>query len=252
MKIRSPRSARNAGFLALALVGVSLSGLLAAHPALAANDALARFPTIHGNTIVFEAGGNLWKVGLSGGEAERLTADPGYDEMPRFSPNGQWIAFTGQYDGQNDVYVMPAAGGQVKRLTWHSDITAHAPLRWGPNSMVVTWTPDSKNVVFMSRRDIFNSWFGRLFEIPVTGGLATPLPLPKGGMLTYNADGTKIAYNRIFRNFRTWKDYYGGLAQDVWIYDFNAKKVQQITHWKGTDVDPMWYGDTIYYASDQG
>ncbi|MGH8128633.1 MAG: S41 family peptidase, partial [Gammaproteobacteria bacterium] len=214
--------------------------------------ALMRFPTLHGSTVVFEAGGNLWQVGIGGGAATRLTADPGYDQMPRFSPNGQWIAFTGEYAGQTDVYVMPATGGDVKRLTYHSDVTPHAPLRWGPNNMVVTWTPDSKNIVFLSRRDTYNSWFGRLFEIPVDGGLPTALPLPKGGVMSYNADGTKIAYNRIFRNFRTWKHYYGGLAQDVWTYDFKTKKAERITHWKGTDVDPMWYGDTIYYASDRG
>ncbi|MGH8274416.1 MAG: S41 family peptidase [Gammaproteobacteria bacterium] len=258
MPIRSPRSARKAHFpayfLAFTLAGATLIGLLAAHPALAAGNALVRFPTLHGKTIVFEAGGNLWKVGIGGGTAERLTADPGYDQMPRFSPDGKWIAFTGQYAGQDDVYVMPAAGGAVKRLTFHSDVTAQAPLRWGPNNMVLTWTPDSKNIVFLSRRDIFNSWFGRPFEVPVTGGLPTELPLPKGGMMSYNADGTKIAYNRIFRNFRTWKHYYGGLAQDVWIYDFKTKKVERITHWKGSDVDPMWdtSNDTLYYISDRG
>jgi len=224
-----------------------------ATPALSApQSALVRFPTLHGDNIVFEAGGNLWKVGMGGGTATRLTADPGYDQLPRFSPDGKWIAFTGEYSGQTDVYVMPASGGDVKRLTYHSDVTPHAPMRWGPNNMVVTWTPDSKNVVFLSRRDTFNSWFGRLFEVPVEGGLPTALPLPKGGMMSYDADGTRIAYNRIFRNFRTWKHYYGGLAQDVWTYDFKTRKTQRITHWKGTDVDPMWYGDTIYYASDQG
>ncbi len=224
-----------------------------APPALSApQHALMRFPTLHGKTIAFEAGGNLWQVGIGGGAATRLTADPGYDQLPRFSPNGQWIAFTGEYSGQTDVYVMSATGGNARRLTYHSDVTPHAPLRWGPNNMVVTWTPDSRNIVFLSRRDTYNSWFGRLFEVPVTGGLPTALPLPKGGMLSYNATGTKIAYNRIFRNFRTWKHYYGGLAQDVWIYDFKTKKTERITHWKGTDVDPMWYGDTIYYASDEG
>ncbi len=224
----------------------------AAQAQAAGQQALVRFPTLHGNSIVFEAGGNLWKVGMAGGEARRLTADPGYDQLPRFSPDGKWIAFTGEYAGQTDVYVMPADGGPVKRLTYDSDVTPHAPLRWGPNNMVVTWTPDSKKVVFLSRRDTYNSWFGRLFEVPVSGGLPTAMPLPKGGMLSFNADGTKIAYNRIFRNFRTWKHYYGGLAQDVWVYDFKTKKVDRITHWKGTDVNPMWYGDTIYYASDEG
>ncbi|MGA7966221.1 MAG: S41 family peptidase [Gammaproteobacteria bacterium] len=241
-----------------AILGAGAGALFAsltlfAAPAMSApQSALVRFPTLHDSTVVFEAGGNLWKIGIDGGAATRLTADPGYDQMPRFSPNGQWIAFTGEYAGQTDVYVMPASGGDVKRLTYHSDVTPHAPLRWGPNNMVVTWTPDSKNIVFLSRRDTYNSWFGRLFQVPVDGGLPTALPLPKGGVMSYNTDGTKIAYNRIFRNFRTWKHYYGGLAQDVWTYDFKTKKAERITHWKGTDVDPMWYGDTIYYASDEG
>ncbi len=255
MRIRSPRLLIRAHGMSAALLGGALLALAApfAHAAPATiEQALVRFPTLHGKTIVFEAGGNLWQVGLSGGEATRLTADPGYDEMPRFSPNGQWIAFTGEYAGQTDVYVMPAGGGTVRRLTYKSDVTPHAPLRWGPNNMVVTWTPDSQNVVFLSRRDTFNSWFGRLFEVPVTGGLPKALPLPKGGMMTYNTDGTQIAYNRIFRNFRTWKHYYGGLAQDVWTYDFKTKQARRITHWKGTDADPMWYDNTIYYASDEG
>jgi tricorn protease len=232
----------------------SLLALIAARSARAADNALVRFPTIHGQTLVFEAGGNLWKIGLKGGTAVRLTADPGYDEMPRFSPDGKWIAFTGEYAGQNDVYVIPAAGGAAKRLTFRSDVTPHAPLRWGPNNMVLTWTRDSKDIVFLSRHDIFNSWFGRPFEISVKGGLPSEIPLPKGGVMSYNGDGTKIAYNRIFRNFRTWKHYYGGLAQDVWIYDFKTKKVKRITHWKGNDMDPMWdaQNNTIYFISDRG
>ena len=249
MSLSSRRFAAFGVGTALLLAGLALF----APTALGAPQrALIRFPTLHGDSIVFEAGGNLWKVGIGGGTATRLTADPGYDQMPRFSPDGKWIAFTGEYSGQTDVYVMPADGGEVKRLTYRSDVTPHAPMRWGPNNMVVTWTPDSKHIIYLSRHDVFNSWFGRYFEVSVDGGLPTEVPLPKGGMMTYNADGTKIAYNRIFRNFRTWKHYYGGLAQDVWTYDFKTRQSQRITHWKGSDIDPMWYGDTIYYASDEG
>src|SRR5438034_697063 len=111
-----------------------------------------RFPTLHGSAIVFEAHGNLWQVSRGGGVASRLTADPGYDLMPRFSPDGSSIAFTGFYQGNQDVYVMPADGGAARRLTFHSDVVENAPVRWGPDNMVVTWTPDSKNVVFLSRR----------------------------------------------------------------------------------------------------
>jgi tricorn protease len=254
MSIRSHQAGKKTGIGIVFAFLLAFAGFLAHPAAQAAENALPRFPTLHDNTIVFEAGGNLWKVGIKGGEAARLTADPGYDQMPRFSPNGKWIAFTGQYAGQTDVYVMPAAGGAVKRLTYHSDVTENAPLRWGPNNMVVTWTPDSQSIIFLSRRNVFNTWFGRPFEISVNGGLATEVALPKGGMMSYNADGTKIAYNRIFRNFRTWKHYYGGLAQNVWLYDFKTKKATQITHWKGNDMDPMWdsASNTIYYISDRG
>ena len=213
---------------------------------------LTRFPTLHDHTIVFEAAGNLWKVDRSGGMAQRLTSDNGYDLMPRFSPDGSTIAFTGEYDGNVDVYTMSASGGPVKRLTYHSDVVERAPTRWGPDNMVLSWTPDGKGVDFISRRKTFNSWFGQLFTVNKEGGLPQQMPLPKGGTLSYSPDGGKIAYNRIFRNFRTWKRYYGGLAQNIWIYDLKSHKSEQVTHWKGTDTYPMWYQQKIYFASDRG
>lgn len=216
------------------------------------NKVLCRYPTIYGNKIVFESGGNLWSVNSSGGAAQRLTADRGTDLMPRFSPGGKTIAFTGDYDGNTDIYTIPAEGGKVTRLTFHSDITKNPALRWGPDNMVVTWTPNGKEIVFLSRRNTFNPWFGRLFYISAKGGLPEQMPLPKGGLTSFSPDGNQIAYNRIFRNFRTWKDYYGGLAQDIWIYNFKTKNVERITTWKGTDTYPMWYKNTIYFASDRG
>lgn len=228
------------------LTMVSSCLLAAEHPVL------MRFPTLHGNTIVFESGGNLWKVQREGGVATRLTSEAGMDIMPRFSPDGKTIAFTGEYDGNTDVYTIPADGGAATRLTFHSDVVKDAPMRWGPDNMVVTWTPDGKNILLLSRRDTFNTWFGRLFLVSKDGGLPTALPLPKGGLTSYSPDGTRIAYNRIFRNFRTWKKYYGGLAQDIWIYDFKTRHIERVTNWKGTDTFPMWYHDTIYFASDRG
>ena len=211
---------------------------------------LMRYPTLSGNAIVFVAHDNLWSVPRAGGTASRLTADAGRDVMPRFSPDGRWIAFTGEYQGNRDVYVIPAGGGTARRLTFTSDIVPEATLRSGPNNMVVTWTPDSKGIVFLSRRMAWNNWINRLFTVPVSGGLATVMPLDRGGFLSYSPDGKQIAYNRIFRNFRTWKRYDGGLGQDIHIYDFESRKLTQVTDWPGTETFPMWYGKTIYFLSD--
>ena len=234
------------GVLAILLLGGSL-GL----PVRAAeNSAFMRFPSLHGDTVVFEAHGNLWRVNRAGGVASRLTSEPGFELMPRYSPDGKWIAFTGRYQGNRDVYVIPSAGGAVRRLTYHSDVIDDAPLRWGPDNMVVTWTPDSKNIVYLSRREAWNSWYGRLFRVAVDGGPSQALPLDSGGLLSYRADGKQIAYNRIFRNFRTWKRYDGGLAQNIDIYDFETGKLTHLTDWSGTETAPMWYGNTIYFLSD--
>src|SRR5579872_3053346 len=121
-----------------------LLGAVAANAQAQSSDhTLMRYPTLHGDTIVFVAHDNLWSVPRSGGVASRLTTDPGHDALPRFSPDGKWIAFTGEYQGNRDVYIIPAAGGPVRRLTFTSDVVPAAPLRWGPDNMVVTWTPDS-------------------------------------------------------------------------------------------------------------
>ncbi len=212
---------------------------------------LLRYPTIHGNDVVFVAAGNLWRVARTGGRATRLTSDPGQDIMPRFSPDGRWIAYTASYQGNQDVYVIPAAGGEARRLTFHSDVVPAAPVRWGPDNLVLTWTPDSRNVVFMSRRTAWNASAGRAFTVPLAGGLATPLPLDREGFLTYGPDGHSIALTRTFRDFRTWKRYDGGLAAKIFTYDFNSKVLTQVTTWHGTDTSPMWYGGKIYFLSDR-
>jgi tricorn protease len=233
-------------------LALTIAAFLATPGAQAAPKALMRFPTLHGQAVVFASGGNLWRVGLEGGVAQRLTTDAGMDLVPRFSPDGKEIAFTGDYDGNTDVYVIPAEGGPVRRLTFHSDVVKRAPTRWGPDNMVVGWTPDGKDILFLSRRTTFNSWFGQLFLVSRNGGLPRQFPVPRGGTTSFSPDGAKIAYNRIFRNFRTWKGYYGGLAQDVWIYDLGTHALERVTDWKGTDTFPMWFHDTLYFASDRG
>ena len=217
---------------------------------------LIRYPTMHGNTVVFEAGGDLWETTLNGGVATQLTSDSGFDMAPHFSPNGKWVAFTGWYEGNTDVYVIPAAGGRVKRLTYHSINEKVGPnkLRPIPDNIVLGWTPDSKNVVFLSRRTSFNPQVMHAFKVPVGGGLPKQLPLPWTGPLSFNANGHEVAYNKLSRVYRPYhrKHYFGGQAQDIWTYNFKTGKSRQITHWKGADVWPMWHGNTIYFTSDRG
>ena len=244
-----------AHFSSARTVGVLASGLLAlclgsAAEADQTGHTLMRYPTLSGGTIVFVAHDNLWSVPRAGGTASRLTADEGRDVMPRFSPDGRWIAFTGEYQGNRDVYVIPAGGGAAQRLTFASDIVPEASLRAGPNNMVVTWTPDSKSIVFLSRRMAWNPRMDRLFTVAVTGGLSQLMPLDRGGFVSYSPDGKQIAYNRIFTNFRTWKRYRGGLGQDIDIYDFDSRKLTHVTDWPGRETFPMWYGKTIYFLAD--
>jgi tricorn protease len=230
-------------------IAVTIAGL-PVQGAESAGRSLMRYPTIYGNTIVFVAHDNLWSVPRTGGIATRLNADEGRDVMPRFSPDGRWIAFTGEYQGNRDVYVMPSAGGTAKRLTFNSDVVDEAPLRWGPNNMVVTWTPDSNGIVFLSRREAWNSWISKLFTVPLAGGLPQLMPLDRGGNVSYSPDGKQIAYTRIYSDFRTWKRYDGGLGQDIDIYDFQTRQLKHVTDWVGTETSPMWVGKTIYFLAD--
>ena len=186
---------------------------------------LLRFPDIHGDKIAFYYGGDLWLVSSSGGVARRITTNPGRELFPKFSPDGKWIAFTGQYDGNFNVYVMPAEGGQPRQLTFNQGSAQPLSDRMGIHNEVVAWTPDSKRIVFLSRRDAWNVWTKRPYTVSVDGGLPEPLPVDQGGLLSYSADGTKMAYNIIFRNFRTWKRYTGGLAQAITVYDLKNNTV---------------------------
>ncbi len=211
---------------------------------------LLRFPDIHGDRVVFVSAGDLWSVPLDGGAATRLTTADGLELAPHFSPDGRWIAFSGEYDGNRDVYVIPAAGGPARRLTWRA--ASYGELRHGYDNYPLDWTPDGKRVLFRSWRESFEMWFERLFTVAVDNpGLPEALELPEGGLAAYSPDGAQLAYNRQFRNFRTWKYYRGGLAQDLWRWDFQRQESKRLTDWEGTDTSPMWLGNTIYYNSDQ-
>lgn len=214
---------------------------------------LLRFPDIYKDKIAFMYGGDLWLASSSGGTARRITSHPGRELFPKFSPDGKWLAFTGQYDGNFNVYVMSSEGGQPKQLTYFQGQAQPLSDRMGILNQVIGWTPDGKNVIFLSRRDASNGWTKRPYTVSVNGGLPQPMFMDEGGLLSYSPDGGKIAYNRIFRNFRQWKRYTGGLAQDITIYDLKNNVVDQvIPHTDYTDTFPMWHGDTIFFTSDRG
>ncbi len=212
---------------------------------------LLRFPAIHGNQIVFSYAGDLYTVEKTGGIARKLTNDVGYEMFARFSPNGKQIAFTGQYDGNTEIYKIPSEGGVPVRLSYTATLGRdEISDRMGPNNIVMTWRDDS-TIVYRSRKQSFNSFKGQLFLASVNGGLSKELPLPCGGFCSYNSDKSKLAYNRVFREFRTWKYYKGGMADDIWIYDFATKKTENITNNDAQDIMPMWVGDKIYFISDR-
>ncbi|MSR52554.1 MAG: protease [Gemmataceae bacterium] len=235
-------------FLSLLLVGLG-AGLAVAQPGDEAR--LLRFPTIHGDSIVFTSAGNLYTVSAKGGIARRLTSHEGFEMFPRFSPDGKHIAFTGQYDGNTEVYVIPAEGGTPKRLTYTATLVRDdVSDRMGPNNIVVGWTPDGQ-VLFRSRMNTFNDFIGSLFTVSIRGGIPEQLPLPRGGFASYSPDGSKLVYNRIFREFRTWKRYRGGMCDEIWTYDFKTRATEQLTKDNASDIIPMWLGNAIYFLSDR-
>jgi tricorn protease len=212
---------------------------------------LLRFPAIHGDQIVFTYAGDLYTVSASGGIARKLTNDIGYEMFARFSPDGKWIAFTGQYDGNTEVYLMPSEGGVPKRLTYTATLDRDdVSDRMGPNNIVMTWK-DSTHIVFRSRRIEPNDFNGQLYTVSVDGSLPEQIPVPRGGFCSFSPDGKQMVYNRVFREFRTWKRYRGGQADDIWLYDFASKQVTDLTNNPAQDIIPMWSGNKIYFASDR-
>jgi tricorn protease len=212
---------------------------------------LLRFPAIHSNQVVFSYAGDLYTVSASGGIARKLTNHEGFEMFARFSPDGKWIAFTGQYDGNTEVYLIPSEGGVPKRLSYTATISRDdVSDRMGPNNIVIGWR-DNENIIVRSRWREFNSFNGQLYLQPVDGGMLQQLPFPRGGFASYSPDKKKLAYNRVFREFRTWKRYRGGQADDIWIYDFETKKIENITSNPAQDIIPMWAGNKIYFISDR-
>lgn len=228
----------------------SLALAAAAVTAKADEARLLRFPSTNGNEIVFSYGGDLYKAPLNGGDATRLTSHIGYEMFARFSPDGNTIAFTGEYDGNREVYSIPAQGGEPVRLTYTST-NGRDDLgdRMGPNNIVMAWSKDGKKIVYRNRTG--DGFPGKLWTVSPQGGMPAQIPLPEGGFCSYSPDGKKLAYNRVMREFRTWKYYRGGMADDIWVYDPAAKKVENVTNNVAQDIFPMWIGEEIFFISDR-
>jgi len=199
-------------------------------------------PAVSATHVAFEYAGDLWVARRDGGGVHRLTAHPGREGRPRFSPDGQWIAFSGEYDGNVDVYLVPATGGVPRRLTWHPGF-----------DVVQGFTPDGTAVLFTSPRAAHTRAHQQLFTIPVEGGFPERLPIPHAFKATYSPDGGKIAYVPLREAFRQWKNYRGGTTSRIWLYDTGDHSVVEIPQPEGrcNDTDPMWIGDTVYFLSDR-
>src|SRR3984885_6581300 len=209
---------------------------------------LMRNPVMNASSICFAFAGDLWSVSRSGGDAVRLTTGPGEKSNPRFSPDGKWIAFTGQYGGNSNVFVMPASGGTPRQITFDP----------GADD-VEGWTPDGKNILCKSSRDSHAPRYEQLYTVPVQGGFATTLPLPMGYEASYSSDGTHLAYTPLPREIfflgvagfdhAFWAHYHGGLASQVWIADLADSSVVKVPHENSSDFNPMWIGDKVYFLS---
>jgi tricorn protease len=211
---------------------------------------LLRFPDIRGDKVVFTYGGDLWTAPSTGGTASHLTSHPGVELFGKFSPDGNWIAFTGQYDGDEQVYVIPTTGGEPRQLTFYPARGPLAP-RWGWDNQVFGWSKDGKRIYFKSLRDSWTLPIARLYSVSVDGGPAEPLPMPTAGSGDFSPDGSQIVYSPQSRDFRSEKRYGGGQANQLFIFDLKSNAAKRITEGPRPTRDAMWIGDTIYYNSDR-
>ncbi|MDP2423104.1 MAG: acetyl-CoA synthetase, partial [Bacteroidales bacterium] len=211
---------------------------------------LLRYPDINNNLIAFVYAGDIWTVNASGGEARRLTSHEGLELFPKISPDGKWIAFSAEYTGSRQVWVMPSEGGTAKQLTFYNSVGVMPP-RGGFDHVILDWTPDSKQIMIRANRTPFGERQGRYFLVSLEGGLEKPLPIVNGGFAVLSPDATQVCFTPVDREFRTWKRYKGGRATELWTYDLKNNTAEQITSFVGSDQWPTWWGDNIFFASDR-
>ena len=211
---------------------------------------LLRFPDINNDLVAFVYAGDIWTVEASGGNARRLTSHEGLELFPKISPDGKWIAFSAEYSGSRQIFVIPTKGGTPKQLTFYNSVGVMPP-RGGWDNVVLDWTPDSKQILFRGNRTSFGDRNGKYFLVSIEGGLETPLEIANGGFAALSPDASKICFTPVDREFRTWKRYKGGRATDLWIYDLNKQTSDQITNFAGADQWPVWSGNNIFFTSDR-
>lgn len=214
------------------------------------NVRLLRYADIHQDKVTFVYAGDIYIADINSGVSTRLTSDMGFEVFPKFNHAGDQIAFSAEYSGSRQVYVMNLNGSGLKQLTWYNDVGPMPP-RGGYDYRILDWSVDDKNVLVRANRLPWGIRMGQPYLIPVDGGMEQPLAVPEtgGGMLS--PDGHKFVYTPIDREFRTWKRYRGGRAQDVWIYDLEKNTSERLTTHAGTDYQPTWVGDDIYFLSDR-
>jgi tricorn protease len=190
--------------------------------------------------IAFSHAGDIWTVERSGGQARKITTDGAEELHPRFSPDGRWLAFSRIVAGSSDVFVMPAAGGEAKRLTWYPK-----------SDQVRGWTTDSRSILFSSRRD--EEGIARLYTVAIDGVMPEALRLPIGANGSFSPDGARIAYtpNDLIAEDGNWRHYRGGIQSQVWITRLSSGETRNLTTGDHHDRCPMWIGDRIYFLSDR-
>jgi tricorn protease len=202
---------------------------------------LLRTPSISATHVAFAYANNIWIVERKGGDARRLSSFQGQSSNPKISPDGTLVAFSADYAGNTDVYVVPVSGGEPVRLTWHP----------GADS-VQGWTPDGTKVLFASgRQSSAPNATPRFWTVPLKGGIAEPLPLPRGYQGKISADGRRIAYRMNTSWDEERRNYRGGQNRPVWIVDLKSFDLVSPPWTDSKDIDPAWLGDTVYFISDR-
>jgi len=205
------------------------------------NAKMLRYPDVSETHICFVYAGDIWVVEKQGGLAHKLSSPKGEESFPRFSPDGKHIAFTGNYDGNEDVYVLPFLGGEPQRVTYH-----------GLSDRVLGWTSDGDKILYASSRESGRMRYNQFYKVSPRGGFSEKLPVPYGEFGMVAEDNKTLAYTPISRDFRTWKRYRGGMAPDIWLFDLETLVSKNITQSDANETQPMWHGNKLYFLSDKG